>query len=142
MPEGYRAFDHTGDLGLEVWAETPERLFGLAAEALLAQMAEVPNPRAEVAEVSVALELDASDPQDLLVHWLNTALLEAEVRRAIWTSAQVSRLNDRRLSGRLSGPRLDPARHVLLREVKAVSHHHLELELEPPGCRCRMVLDL
>ena len=40
MREGFQTFDHTGDLGLEVWAETPERLFELAAEAVLAQVAE------------------------------------------------------------------------------------------------------
>ena len=142
MPEGYRAFDHTGDLGLEVWAETPERLFGLAAVAVLAQVAEAPDPPDLKAEVSVDLELEAPDAEVLLVHWLNTALLEAEVKRAIWTRARIGRLSDRGLSGRLEGPRLDAARHVLLREVKAVSHHHLELDLEPPGCRCRLVRDL
>src|SRR5213083_2364699 len=103
MSEGFRTFDHTGDLGLEVWADSPERL----------------------------LALEADDPEDLLVHWLNSALLEAEVRRAVWTRARVHRLTPRAIEARLEGPRLDPARHTLLREVKAVSHHHLSLRLEP-----------
>jgi len=139
MTEGYRTFDHTGDLGLEIWAPTPGRLFELAAEALLAQVAEAPDAPLEV---GVDLELEADDAEDLLVHWLNTALLEAEVRRAIWTRARVGRLSPTRLSARLEGPRLDPRRHTLLREVKAVSHHHLGLTLDPPACRCRLVLDL
>jgi SHS2 domain-containing protein len=33
-------------------------------------------------------------------------------------------------------------RHVLGREIKAVSHHHLALELAPGACRARLVLDL
>ena len=73
MDEGHRTFDHTGDLGLEVWAATPERLYAHAAEALLAQVAEAPH----VAEVEITLELEGDDPSDLLVHWLNTALLES-----------------------------------------------------------------
>ena len=76
------------------------------------------------------------------MHWLNSALLEAEVRRAVWTRARVHRLTPRAIEARLEGPRLDPARHTLLREVKAVSHHHLSLRLEPAGSRCRLVLDL
>ena len=139
LPEGYRTFDHTGDLGLEVWAEGPERLFELAAVALLAQVAEPADP---TPGPSVELTLDGDDPQDLLVHWLNTALLEAEVRRAVWTRAEVRRLGPRCVEGRLAGPRLDPARDTLLREVKAVSHHHLELVLDPGASRCRIVLDL
>ncbi len=141
MNEGFRTFDHTGDLGLEAWAGTPERLFALAAEALMAQVAEVPQGSAGAA-LAVELELEADDAEDLLVHWLNTALLEAEVRRAIWTRAKVVRWSRQHLVASLHGPRFEPGRHTALREVKAVSHHGLELELEPPTCRCRMVLDL
>jgi SHS2 domain-containing protein len=139
MGEGFRTFDHTGDLGLEVWAETPERLYGLAAEALLAQVAEAPSGDAEVRR---ELRLDGHDPADLLVHWLNTALLESELERAIWTRAIVRHLTPHSIEARLEGPRRDPARQVFLREIKAVSHHHLALNLAPPACRCRLILDI
>jgi SHS2 domain-containing protein len=141
VSEGFRTFDHTGDLGLEVWAGSSERLFGLAAEALLAQIAIVP-PGAAGTALAVDLELEADDPEDLLVHWLNTALLEAEIRRAIWTRATIARWSPTALTARLEGPRFDPRRHTALREVKAVSHHGLELRLAPPCCRCRLVIDL
>ncbi len=141
MSVGFRTFDHTGDLGLEVWAETPERLFEVAAEALLAQIAAVPASES-AAPLHVDVELEADDVEDLLVHWLNTALLEAELARAVWTRARVSRWSPHGLSARLEGPGLDLRRHTALREVKAVSHHALELQLAPPACRCRVVLDL
>jgi SHS2 domain-containing protein len=137
--EGFRTFDHTGDLGLEVWAETPERLYALAAVALAAQIVEAP---AGAPEVHIELDLEGDDPRDLLVHWLNSALLESELRRAVWVGAEVRGLTERSLSGSLAGPRRDPRHQVFLREVKAVSHHFLELALEPPRCRCRVILDL
>lgn len=139
MSEGYRTFDHTGDLGLEVWAATPERLYALSAEAVLAQVAEAQS--AEV-ERQVWLDLTGDDPADLLVHWLNTALLQAELNRSIWTQARVEGLTPCALTGLLEGPILDPKRDVLLREIKAVSHHHLDLELAGPVCRCRLILDI
>ncbi len=138
MNEGSRTFDHTGDLGLEVWAATPERLYERAAVALLAQVIEAEDAR----EVELQVELTGEDPEDLLVHWMNTALLEAEVRGCVWTRARIERLGARSLAGSLSGPRRDPTRQTALREVKAVSHHALELSLEAPRCRCRVVLDL
>ncbi len=139
MAEGFRTFDHTGDLGLEVWAESPERLYAVAAEALAAQMA-----RAGREETGLLrdLAIAGDDPADLLVHWLNTVLLEAELARAVWTRVEVRSLTPRSLEARLEGPRLDPARHTLMREVKAVSHHALELDLTPGACRCRLVLDI
>ena len=139
MNEGYQTFDHTGDLGLEVWAETPERLHALAAEALLAQSVEA---RSAEPEVRLSLSLTGDEPVDLLVHWLNTALLKAETEHAVWTRVQVHALTPRSIEATLEGPRLDPGRDVRLREIKAVTRHALVLELEPPGCRCRLVLDI
>jgi SHS2 domain-containing protein len=139
VEEGFRTFDHTGDLGLEVWAETPRRLYALAAEALLAQIAEA---GAGAPEVRVELDLEGDDPGDLLVHWLNSALLESELGQAVWTRAEVRSLSDHAISGALTGPRRDPHRQVFLREVKAVSHHFLGLDLEPGRCRCRLILDI
>ncbi|HVP14040.1 MAG TPA: archease [Terriglobales bacterium] len=139
MDEGYRAFEHTGDLGLEVWAPDPRRLYGLAAEALMAQIVDTHGAAPDL-ERSVSLTGD--DPGDLLVHWLNTVLLESELERAAWTRAEVRDLSAGSLDAVLRGVRRDPARHTFLREVKAVSHHALELELAGPVCRCRLVLDI
>jgi SHS2 domain-containing protein len=137
--EGFETFDHTGDLGLAVWAPTAERLFGLAAEALMAQVA---SAGPDESEAKVELSLTGDDPADLLVHWLNQALLESTLKNAIWTRAVVTSWTPRSIEATLQGPRLDPRRHVLLREVKAVSHHDLDLRLEPPRCSCRLVLDI
>ena len=144
MAEGFRTFDHTGDLGLEVWAGTPERLYALAAEALLAQVAESGPVEAAPgeAEVRATLDLEGDDARDLLVHWLNTALLESGLRQAVWTRAEVRSLSERALAGVLAGPKLDATRQVFLREVKAVSHHFLDLDLTPGRCRCRVILDI
>src|SRR5205085_4911237 len=92
--EGFRPFEHTGDLGLEVWAPTPERLHALAAIALAAQEVEVPeagrgSEAAHATGIQASFDLEGQDPADLLVHWLNTSLLEAALRRAVWTGAAV-----------------------------------------------------
>jgi len=139
MAEGFRTFDHTGDLGLEVWAETPERLYALAAESLMAQIVETDD---RTPECAVRLDLEGDDPADLLVHWLNSALLHAELERATWTAVVVEDLRPARLRALLQGPKRDAERQRFLREVKAVSHHDLALDLRPPACRCRLILDI
>jgi SHS2 domain-containing protein len=139
MDEGARTFDHTGDIGLEVWAADAARLYARAAEALMALVAET---GVAAPTVERELRLTGDDPADLLVHWLNTVLLEAELARAVWTRAAVRRLTPTALEATLSGVPLDPARQTFLREVKAVSQHALELELDGPVCRCRLVLDV
>jgi len=137
--QGYATFDHTGDLGLEVWAATPRELYEQAAVALMAQIADTgTDPPAERAE----LALQGDDPADLLVHWLNSVLLESDLRHVVWTHVQVHQLTPRRIEATVMGARIDPKRHTLGREVKAVSFHDMELRLDPGACRCRLVLDL
>jgi len=139
VQQGYATFDHTGDLGLEVWAATPRELYAEAAIALMAQIADV-GADAPVERAEVSLEGD--EPADLLVHWLNSVLLESDLRHVVWTVVQVHRLTPRRIEATLLGTRIDPSRHTLLREVKAVSFHDMALTLDPGRCRCRLVLDL
>jgi SHS2 domain-containing protein len=139
MDEGSRTFDHTGDLGLEIWARSPERLYELAAEVL---MALVVDARGAPVEVELPVCLSGDDPADLLVHWLNTALLESELARVVWTRAEVHALTSTALEATLRGPRRDPGRQTYLREIKAVSYHDLAVELSGPVCRCRLVLDI
>ena len=139
MDEGARTFDHTGDVGLEVWAPAAGRLYGLAAEAL---MALVVDARGAAPSLTRRLRLTGDDPADLLVHWLNTVLLESELARTVWTRVEVGRLTPTSLEATLHGSPLDPARQTFLREIKAVSHHGLLLELTGPVCRCRLVLDV
>jgi SHS2 domain-containing protein len=139
MEEGHRTFDHTGDLGLEVWAPNAERLHALAAEVLMALVADV---RGAAPELQREVRITGEDPADLLVHWLNTVLLESGLEKAVWTRAEVHVLTPTTLEATLRGSRFDPARQTFLREVKAVSHHALLLELSEPACHCRLVLDL
>jgi SHS2 domain-containing protein len=139
VDERWSTFDHTADLGLDVEAPTPARLFACAALAVMAQVAECPEPREDVV---VAAEARGADAADLLVNWLNRALLEAELAGTVWTRVEIDRLDGRTLAARLAGPRRDRTRMVFLREVKAIAHHGLELELRPGRCRARFVVDL
>jgi SHS2 domain-containing protein len=140
MDGSFRTFDHTGDLGLEIEAGDPARLFECAAEALMAQIADVTDERGDLREASLAV--DAAGPETLLVDWLNAVLLESELARAVWTRATVHEWSPRAVRATLSGPPRDARRMTFLREVKAVSHHALELVLEPSACRARLILDI
>lgn len=138
MPGRYSAFPHTGDVGLEIRADSPGELFATAGRALTEQMARpVPGPEM----VRERLELDADGWEDLFVHWLNTLLLRSELAQAWWTGFEIEALSPVRLVAAISGPRRGP-QHERMREVKAVSFHDLKLELAPGGCMARVVIDL
>jgi SHS2 domain-containing protein len=135
---GYAAFSHTGDVGLEIRAESPAELFAIAGRALTEQMA-LPTETGDV--VRERLDLEADGWEDLFVHWLNTLLLRSELAQAWWTTFEIETLSPRRLVAEVAGPRRGP-QHERMREVKAASHHALALEIAPGRCVARVVLDL
>jgi SHS2 domain-containing protein len=138
MASSYRVFPHTGDLGLEVSADTPGELFAASGRALIEQMA---LPVEAGARVSEQLDLEGEGWEDLFVHWLNTLLLRSELASAWWTAFDIRSLGPERIVATISGPRRGPG-HTLMREVKAVSFHDLVLDLTPGHCRAHCVLDL
>ena len=70
-------------------------------------MALVADARGAAPTLERHVRLTGDDPADLLVHWLNTVLLESELARAVWTRAEVRRLTPTALEASLLG---SPAR--------------------------------
>ncbi len=134
----FSLFPHTGDIGLQVEAESAAELFAAAGRGLTAQMA---LPLESEARVSERLELEGDGWEDLFVHWLNELLLRSELASAWWTRFEIEELSERRLVATVAGPRRGPG-HTLMREVKAASYHDLEVVIAPSRCRARVILDL
>ena len=73
MSEGHHTFVLTGDLGLEVWAESPERLYGLADEALMSEIRQTRRnarylPSLHLPEgITITSDLSAHKPADMLL---------------------------------------------------------------------------
>ena len=134
--------EHTADLGVRVTAATLPALFEEAAVATTACLVDPASVRPHEA-ASVALE--APDAESLLVAWLNELLFRYDTAR--WLTARAAvRLEAAasgpgvRLSATIQGEPLDPARHAVEREVKAVTHHGLAVEHQADGTLAATVI--
>ncbi len=136
---GHESFEHTADLGLEVWAESLEGLFEEAALALIETILD----RESVQETEyLSVEVEGEEPEELLVEWLEEILFAFEGRDFAPARARVDCLEERRLSGQLSGECLEPDRHQPRRLIKAVTYHDLNIREEDGTLRVRIVLDI
>ncbi|MCS7304609.1 MAG: archease [Thermoguttaceae bacterium] len=159
----YETFDHTADLGLRIQAETLERLFEEAAEALSSVLVVNWEQVRPVLQKSVRLE--ASNWEDLLHDWLSELLVLFALQKLVGRRFEV-RFDHQNLPvggppeamGRMRGPTiqlpqevleatiwgdmLDPARYQPGPEVKAVTYHGLRLEKQPTGWLAEVILDL
>lgn len=140
----WQVFDHTADLGLRVEAPTREALFEEAGRALTALIVEEPDASVRATE-RLDVTLDAADPADLLFDWLHALLVAFEVRHLLHARFVV-RLEERagglRLRGSAWGERVDPSRHRLAREVKAITYHGLWLRPHGAGWAAEVIVDV
>jgi len=149
----WQVFDHTADLGLRVEAASREALFEEAGRAFTALIVEEPDAAVRERE-RLDVALTASDPADLLFDWLHALLVAFEVRHLLLARFAVElgapderqdpdgRGRGLRLRASAWGEPVDPARHRLVREVKAITYHGLWLRPQGAGWAAEVIVDV
>jgi|SRR5579864_8011215 len=134
-------FDHTADVGLEIRGDDLDDLFRTAAEGVFDYI--VANRNEVRVVVSEPVELRAETPADLLATWLNELICRCETQHRLYSRFDVHVSADGlRLEAEIGGESIDFERHVLDHEVKAVTHHGLELRKEGKGWVAEVILDI
>lgn len=135
----YEHFDHTADLGLRVRAPNLNSLFTDAAVGLFAMMTDdLPAVRQAV---SVPFNIAGTDRDYLLFDWLRELLLYADEHRVLFARFEVE-VTESGLTATARGEPLDPARHQLAREVKAITYHELKVERTADGWLAEVIVDI
>jgi SHS2 domain-containing protein len=132
-------FEHTADLGLRVRAPDLDTLFAEAAACLFSAVVE--DPAAVRPEAEHAFELAGTDREYLLFDWLRELLYRFDADHLVFGRFEV-RVRDDGLSAKAWGEPLDPARHVLSHEVKAITYHELKVEQTPDGWLAEVIVDI
>jgi len=135
----YETFDHTADLGLRVRADDLDTLFADAARALFSVLVANPESVRPVEEISFELQGERRD--DLLFDWLAELLYTFESRRVLLATFAVT-VRDDGLTATARGEPIDPQRHRLDMEVKAITYHGLKVEPEGAGWLAEVIVDL
>ncbi len=135
----FRILEHTADIGFEAFGTTREEVFSNAARALINIIVDLKSiaPRGEV-----AIEVQASDPPNLLVNWLSEILYLHDAEGWLFSDFEMRSLTDHSLSALARGEKLDPARHPIKLLVKAITYHQLALEKTPQGWRAQVYVDI
>ncbi|TRZ92283.1 archease, partial [bacterium] len=115
---GYRIFDHTADLGVEVAGVSLEELYAGAAFALFDLLTDLSSVRAGVAREIV---VSGEDPADLLVNFLREILYAWHGDGFLMKSCLVREVKPQRLKALLRGETFDPSSHRIKQDVQAVT---------------------
>lgn len=133
----------TADVAFEAWGDTPEETFLAAADATLNTMVEDIGTVAPLERRIFAL---ASESLDLLLLELLQELVYRKDAERLLLRVRKVRIEETasgyRLHADAAGETIDPAKHPLLADVKAVTLHRLVVEKTSDGWRAVVVLDV
>jgi SHS2 domain-containing protein len=135
----YELFEHTADLGLRVRAPDLDALFAEAAVCLFSAIVE--NPSAVQPTVEEMVELSGTDREYLLFDWLRELLYRFDAEHMVYSEFAVKVRPDG-LTATVRGEKLDPARHALSHEVKAITYHGLKVEQTSDGWLAEVIVDI
>ncbi|MCX7816154.1 MAG: archease [Syntrophales bacterium] len=115
----FRIFNHTADLGVEVWGQDKEDLLVKAATALVNLI----TPSPVTAEEKVSLHVEGMDDLDLFVNFLREILYLFNGKRFLASRIEILRCEGKEIVADVWGERFDPAKHEISKEIKAVTYH-------------------
>jgi SHS2 domain-containing protein len=121
----YRVLDHTADIGLEAHGQTLKKLFENAAAGFYALLVKGDDVRTRQ---TVELSIRAHDSEALFVRFLQELNYLYQTQRLVGGRVEVQDVEDRALHALVRGETLDPQRHTVLRDIKAVTYHGLTLK--------------
>jgi len=141
-----RLLDHTGDIAVEIVAPTLVDLFDGAAVGVMAILEGRDDVtgvegRPEVNESHAWnwIELDAPDLPALLVAWLREVVYMRQDLEVHYSGVDSADVREQHLRARvqvLNSPR------PMVREIKGITYHNLEVTHTPDGWRTRIVVDV
>lgn len=135
----YRVFDHTADLGLEIYGKTVAELFANAAFAIFDCIADLDTVNT-IVERKIAIEGDGWE--DLFVNYLREVLYLFNGEALLLRDFFIQEIDPRHLEGLAMGEFYDPSKHRVHAEIKAVTYHQASVRETPEGWTGRVICDV
>jgi SHS2 domain-containing protein len=134
----WKFLEHTADVRMEAYGATIEELFLNAAmgfTSLLASDAHI------VGTADLEVDLEAGEPEELLVNWLRELLYQHETSGFVLFEARILEISPKRLKAKLMGGTrsVDDQKDM---EVKGVTYHGISVEKTDSGYSARVVFDI
>jgi SHS2 domain-containing protein len=147
----YEVVDHTADWALRVWGRGLADLLLHAALGMNSLMvgeetatsassmqATSTNPLQAAPTLSRTLTLDAFDQETLLVDWLTELAYFAEMEQAVFPNIVLTNVTPTHLDANLQGGPVPE----LVKHIKAVTYHNLEIIGTNDGLEATIVFDV
>ncbi len=135
----FEEIDHTADLGIRVYGKDLKELLENSARALMETLTDIDTvePKDEV-----AIEAEGETPEELLIHWLEEVLYLHFVKKYLFRNFKIESLGKKKLGAVARGELIDPKRHEVNFDIKAVTYHDLNIERVDDKLKVDIIFDI
>ena len=138
-PDWLKFVNHTGDAGILVQAPDLQELFGRAAWGMFSLITDMDAIRhLDI----IGIEVEASDLSALMVKWLSELNYQHVTEHRLFGKFEIIEINEESLVAVVRGEKLDPGRHQIFTEIKAVTFHGMRLKRDDEGWEAQIIFDL
>ena len=127
---GFEEIEHPSDIGIKFNGKNMEELFENAALGMFSMVTDINKVRA-AKKIKIELSMESSNPEDLLVIWLEKLLYCFEVEGTVlsrFSIEKITRDKDRiTLSARVYGERIENKRKSIINIIKAPTYPLLNI---------------
>lgn len=135
----YRLFDHTADLGVEVFGATISELFANGAFALFDLLVDLEKVRQAVVR---NVKVTGGDLSDLWVNYLRECLYLWNGEGLLLVNYAIVSIDQKQVATTMRGEPFDPVRHRIRHEIKAVTYHQASVLETPQGWTGKVIFDV
>jgi SHS2 domain-containing protein len=146
MTSSFRFLDDIAlaDSAFEARGSTPSELFTASASAVIETLA---DPRAVAPALTRTVSRHGPNMAELLFDWLADIVYLKDAESLVFRDAACVVATDPtggewRLEGTLTGEPIDPARHDLRADIKAITKHRYEVRQDNGGWVATVVMDI
>ncbi|MCM8783955.1 MAG: archease [Candidatus Omnitrophica bacterium] len=137
--EKYRLISHTADLGIEVYGRSLEEIFLNSAYALFDLITELERVSAKD---KIELTIASEDQNELLINWLRRLHSYYAIDEYLFRNFQILQLTSNEIKGFAEGEKFNPQRHILKKEIKAVTYHQIEIRKKENLYTTQIIFDV
>ena len=138
-PARFDPIDHTADLGYGLFAPSLPELFVVAGQALFDAITEL---EAVQARIQRSISVHAADREALLVAWLSELNFICITEFLLFARFDVQSVSATHVTAIAHGESINPERHEIKTEIKAVTYHGLYLREGEQGWEGQVILDV
>lgn len=138
-PPWLDVIDHTADINFVVHAPSVTVLYERAAWAMFSVLTDMGAVRPEE---RTAISVEAPDRDALMLRWLSELNFEHTTHGKVFSEFTIRTWTDTALTADILGETIDPARHPIHTEIKAVTFHGLKIEERASQWHARILFDV